>query len=158
MAVDIFAKIGDIKGESPDAKHKDEIEVLSWSWGLSQSAGGPGGGGGGAGKATFQDLSLMHSVDRASPSLMQAFATGQHFKDAMLIQRKAGKEQHEYLIVKMSDVIITGVAPASSGDRALESVTMNYAKIHIEYKPQKVDGSPDASIHFKYDIKTNKTF
>jgi type VI secretion system secreted protein Hcp len=31
MATDIFAKIGDIKGESTDAKHKDEIEVLSFS-------------------------------------------------------------------------------------------------------------------------------
>ena len=37
MAVDIFAKIGDIKGESLDNKHKDEVEVLSWSWGVSQS-------------------------------------------------------------------------------------------------------------------------
>jgi len=30
-ASDIFAKIGDIKGESLDDKHKDEIEVLSTS-------------------------------------------------------------------------------------------------------------------------------
>ena len=37
MASDIFAKIGDIKGESLDNKHKDEVEVLSWSWGVSQS-------------------------------------------------------------------------------------------------------------------------
>ena len=37
MASDIFAKIGDIKGESLDAKHKDEIEVLSWSWGVQQT-------------------------------------------------------------------------------------------------------------------------
>ena len=37
MASDIFAKIGDIKGESLDDKHKDEIEVLSWSWGVTQS-------------------------------------------------------------------------------------------------------------------------
>ena len=35
MASDIFAKIGDIKGESLDAKHKDEIEVLSFSWGVT---------------------------------------------------------------------------------------------------------------------------
>ena len=35
MASDIFAKIGDIKGESLDSKHKDEVEVLSWSWGVS---------------------------------------------------------------------------------------------------------------------------
>jgi len=33
-ATDIFIKLGDIKGESVDAKHKGEIDVLSWSWGL----------------------------------------------------------------------------------------------------------------------------
>ncbi len=38
MASDIFAKIGDIKGESADSKHKDEIEVLSFSWGVTNSA------------------------------------------------------------------------------------------------------------------------
>ena len=36
MASDIFAKLGDIKGESLDSKHKDEVEVLSWSWGVNQ--------------------------------------------------------------------------------------------------------------------------
>jgi hypothetical protein len=34
-ASDIFLKIGDIKGESTDAKHANEIEVLAWSWGVS---------------------------------------------------------------------------------------------------------------------------
>ena len=37
MATDIFAKLGDFKGESADAKHKDEIEVLSFSWGVAAS-------------------------------------------------------------------------------------------------------------------------
>ena len=46
MAEDIFAKIGDIKGESTDDKHKDEIEVLSYSWGVANTPPtGPGGAG-----------------------------------------------------------------------------------------------------------------
>ena len=48
MATDIFAKIGDIKGESLDAKHKDEIEVLSFSWGVANSGSTATGGGGGS--------------------------------------------------------------------------------------------------------------
>ena len=44
MASDIFAKIGDIKGESLDSKHKDEIEVLSFSWGVTNT-GSPAAGG-----------------------------------------------------------------------------------------------------------------
>jgi Type VI secretion system effector, Hcp len=35
FGADIFAKLGDIKGESLDDKHKDEIEVLSFSFGDS---------------------------------------------------------------------------------------------------------------------------
>ena len=37
MASNIFAKIGTIKGESKDAKHPGEIDVLSWTWGFPQS-------------------------------------------------------------------------------------------------------------------------
>ena len=67
MASDIFAKIGDIKGESLDSKHKDEIEVLSFSWGVTNTGAKAAGGGGGEGKATFQDISFVHHIDKASP-------------------------------------------------------------------------------------------
>ena len=157
MASDIFAKIGDIKGESPDDKHKDEIEVLSFSWGVTNAGGVSPGGGLGAGKATFQDLSIVHHIDKASPLLLKACATGTHIKDAIITHRKAGKGPQEYLIVKLNDVIITGVTHGgASGQPYSESVTMAFAKVDLEYKPQKADGSLDTGIHFKYDLKTNK--
>ena len=158
MASDIFAKIGDIKGESLDVKHKNEIEVLSFSWGVANtSVIGPGGGGGGAGKATFQDLVIVHNIDKASPLLMRACATGTHLKEATITHRKPGKGQHEFLIVKMNDVIITGVSHGGSREQAAaESVSLAFAKVDLEYRPQKPDGSPDVSVHFKYDLKTNK--
>ena len=156
MAADIFAKIGDIKGESLDSKHKDEIEVLSFSWGVTNPATVSGGGGGGSGKATFHDLSIVHHLDKASPLLLRACATGMHIKDAVITHRKAGKGQQEYLIVKMNDVIITGVTHGGNGDLISENVTLAFAKVDLEYKPQKPDGTLDAGIHFKYDIKGNK--
>lgn len=158
MAVDIFAKIGDIKGESLDSKHKDEVEVLSWSWGVSQSGSITRGGGGGEGKASFNDFNFTHHVDKASPVLMTACATGKHIKEATITVRKAGKGQQEFLIVKMSDVIITGVTPSGTGDGAAiaENVAIQFAKVELEYKPQKADGSLDAGVFFKYDIKAQK--
>lgn len=158
MASDIFAKIGDIKGESLDSKHKDEVEVLSWSWGVSQSGTMAHGGGGGAGKATFSDFNFTHHVDKASPGLLKACATGEHIKEASITVRKAGKGQQEFLIIKMNDVIITGVQSGGTGDAAAfsESVAMQFAKVHLEYKPRKTDGSLDAGLHFKYDIKANQ--
>ena len=158
MAADIFAKLGDIKGESLDSKHKDEVEVLSWSWGVSQSGIMAHGSGGGAGKANFNDFNFTHHIDKASPILMRACATGEHIKEATITVRKAGKGQQEFMIIKMNDVIITGVAPGGSGDSSAtaESVALRFGKVALEYKPQKADGSLDAGVHFKYDIKANK--
>jgi type VI secretion system secreted protein Hcp len=157
MASDIFAKIGDIKGESLDSKHKDEIEVLSFSWGVTNTADIGSGGGAGTGKATFHDLSIVHHIDKSSPRLMQACATGTHLKEATITHRKSGKSQQEYLIVKMNDIIITGIAHGGGSDQpGSETVTLAFAKVDLEYRPQKADGSLDAGIHFKYDLKANK--
>jgi type VI secretion system secreted protein Hcp len=158
MASDIFAKIGDIKGESLDSKHKDEVEILSWSWGVQQSGSMAHGGGGGEGKASFNDFNFTHHVDKASPVLLKACATGEHIKEATITVRKAGKGQQEFLIIKMNDIIITSVNPSGSGDGAstAEMVALQCAKVDLEYKPQKADGSLDAGLHFKYDIKGNK--
>jgi type VI secretion system secreted protein Hcp len=156
MATDIFAKLGDIKGESVDDKHKDEIEVLSYSWGVTNAGSMGHGTGGGEGKSTFHDLSFVHKIDKASPILMQACANGTHLKEAIITHRKAGKAQHEYLIVKMNDVIITGVTHGGSADGHSENVSMSFAKVAVEYKPQKADGSLDAGVIFKYDIKAQK--
>jgi type VI secretion system secreted protein Hcp len=152
MAVDVFLKIGDIKGESKDSKHEGEIDVLSWSWGVSNSANLQGGGGG-AGKANFSDLSFMHALDKASPNLMKACAMGDHYDLATLVSRKAGKGQQDYLIVKMKEVFITSVQPSGSSEHPMESVSLTFGHVDLEYKPQKADGSVDAGVHFIYDIK-----
>jgi type VI secretion system secreted protein Hcp len=158
MASDIFAKIGDIKGESLDDKHKDEVELLAWSWGVQQSGSMAHGGGGGEGKASFNDFNFTHHIDKASPVLLKACATGEHIKEATITVRKAGKGQQEFLIIKMNDIIITSVNPSGAGDGAAtaENVALQCAKVDLEYKPQKADGSLDAGLHFKYDIKGNK--
>ena len=160
MASNIFAKIGTIKGESTDAKHKDEIDVLSWAWGVTQSGSMAygGGGGGGAGKASFQDLTFTHDIDKATPLLLKACATGQHVPEATIAVRKAGKAQQEYLVIKLSDVLITSVAMSvtNDGPTTAENVSLQAGKVDLEYKTQKADGSLDAGLHFKYDIKANK--
>jgi type VI secretion system secreted protein Hcp len=158
MAGAIFARIAGIKGESVDAKHKDEIDVLSWSWGVSQTGSMAHGGGGGAGKATFADFVFSHHIDKASPLLMKACAIGQHIANATVTQRRAGNAQHEFLVITMTDVLVVSVSNGGSveGEATSETVALAFAKVDVEYKPQKADGSLDAGSHFKYDLKANK--
>ena len=155
---DAFLKIKDIKGESVDDKHKDEIDVLAWSWGASQSGTTHMGPGGGAGKVAVQDMSISKYVDKASPVLFKSCCNGKHFGEAILTVRKAGEKPVEYYKVTMTDLLITSVSGGDSAgsDRMVENITLNFAKVKIEYVPQKADGSADATVEAGWDIAANK--
>jgi type VI secretion system secreted protein Hcp len=161
-AVDYFIKFDGIKGESADAKHKDEIDVESWSWGESNSGGASSrGGGAGAGKVSMQDFHFVMRLNRASPGLMKACATGQHIKMATLTARKAGKEQHEYLTFKFHDVLISSYQTGGSEHAdivPIDQVSLRFAKIEVEYKQQKPDGSLAPGDKFGFDLKAQKAF
>jgi type VI secretion system secreted protein Hcp len=157
MAVDMFLKLGDLKGESIDDTHKDETQVLAWSWGMSQSGTTHMGTGGGAGKVSVQDMSITKYIDKASPVLQLSVCNGKHFDQALLTVRKAGEKPLEYLKITMKDVIITSISIGGSGgeDRLTENVSLNFAEYKTEYAPQKADGSGDAAIEASYNIAKN---
>ena len=157
MAVDQFLKIKGIKGESIDSKHKDEIDILAWSWGLSQSGTTHEGPGGGAGKVSVQDISVTKWVDSSSPNLFQSCCNGEHFPEALLTVRKAGKTPLEYIKIKMEGVLITSLSTGGSGgeDRLAENVTLNFAKVSFTYTPQKPDGSGGAENEKTWNIAEN---
>jgi type VI secretion system secreted protein Hcp len=181
----MFLKIDGIQGESQDAKHPGEIELLGFSWSESQAGTFAHGGGGGAGKVRMEDLRFIMTVNRASPKLMLACATGDHLKQAVLTCRKAGKEQLDFLKVTLTDLLVsrfglagsdpsglslpdtTGLSlpdagspaftiPAGgswSGPGPVNSVSLNFAIVEIEYKEQKADGTLGAGSRVKYDLK-----
>ena len=157
MASDIFAKLGDIKGESLDDKHKDEIEVLSWSWGVTNAV-TLAGTGAGQGKASFQ-RSLVHAQDRQGVTRIDASVRDRRAPEGSDDHAPQGREgptgvprhQDERRDRHRADQD----ADSNDGESA-ESVSLAFAKIDVAYRPQKADGSLDAGIHFKYDLKANK--
>src|SRR3954469_12488839 len=106
MASDIFLKIGDIKGESQDKAHPNEIELLSFSFGASNFGRAAAGGGSGAGKVALQDFHLVMRTSSASPTLFVSCASGKHFSQAVLTVRKAGDSPQDFLKYTFSDVLV----------------------------------------------------
>jgi type VI secretion system secreted protein Hcp len=157
MAVDMFIKIGDLKGEAKDKAHGGEIDVLAWSWGASNSGNAHMGGGQGAGKVNVQDLSFTKYIDKSSTELMLACCNGKHIPEAKLTVRKAGENPLEYLIITMSDVMVTSVSTGGSGgeDRLTENVTLNFAKVNVEYTEQTAKGSGGAKPKMGWNIAEN---
>lgn len=157
MAVNMFIKIGDIKGESVDKTHAGEIDVLSWSWGMSQAGAHQTGAGGRAGKVSVQDISVTKLFDSATPPVMLACCNGQRFKEARLTVRTAGAKPLEYLKITMKEVLVSSVSTGGSTgeDRLTETITLNFAEFKVEYTPQKADGSAGAVIGAGWNIVSN---
>jgi type VI secretion system secreted protein Hcp len=157
MAADYFLQITGIAGESTDAKHKNWIDVLSWTWGETNTGTVMPGGGGGAGKVDMQDLHFTTQLSKASPALFLACATGQHMKEAKLAGVKAGAMQQEFLTWTFSDVLVTGYQTGGSeGDLVMDSVSLAFSKVKVEYRAQKADGSLDKAVSAGWDQQASK--
>src|SRR5574342_107711 len=155
-ASDYFLKIDGIEGESSDDKHKGQIEIESWSWGVSNSGSMASGGGAGAGKVQFQDFHFTKTVDKSSPKLMQAVATGEHLRTVDLTVRKAGGTQMDYYVIHLEDVIISSYSTSGGSTEApTESVSFNFQKIEIQYLPINPDETAVQAVKASRNHKEN---
>jgi type VI secretion system secreted protein Hcp len=154
--VDYFLKIDGIQGESRDVKHKGEIELESFFWGETNPVIPTGGGGGGVGKVQVEDLHVVMKMSKASPLLFLACATGKHMKEAVLTARRALKAQQEFLIFKLTDLLVSSYHTSAGTDSApMDQVAFNFSRIQLEYRPQKPDGSLDTPVKAGWDVKQN---
>jgi type VI secretion system secreted protein Hcp len=153
----MFLKLDGIKGESQDHKHAGEIHIESWSWGMSQTGAHGAGGGGGAGKVSVHDISITKFTDKSTAALMLHCCSGKHIANGLVTVRKAGDKPLEYLKLKLTDILISGVQTAGhQGDQITENVTLNFAKFHVEYQEQKNDGSGSPGGEMGWDVKANQ--
>ena len=153
-----FLDVDGIKGESQDAKHPQSIDVLAFDHGVTQAA-PSGGSGASSGKAKFRDFSFTHAIDRATPPLFLAAATGKHIKQATLFVRRAGGGGFEYYTVTLNDVLVSSTrehTQTSGAGGPVEDVSLSYAKIQVEYTAQKPDGSAGGKLKASYDLKAGK--
>jgi type VI secretion system secreted protein Hcp len=155
-AVDYFLKIDGIPGEAQDKTHKDEIQLESWSFGESQGGTFATGGGGGAGKVVMQDFHFVQKVNKSSPLLFKACATGEHIGSATLTCRKAGKEQQEFYKVTFTDLLVASFQIGGSGGSdviPMEQIALNFTKIELAYKEQDAKGQLKGAVKAWYDLK-----
>jgi type VI secretion system Hcp family effector len=147
--IDAFLSVDGVQGESQDAKHEGDIDLLSFSWG-ADAAFDTSGGGGGSGKATMQELHFTTRLSAASPTLLDFMDDGRHVRTADLVLRKAGKDEVEFYKVKLEDLIVSSYQLTTAQDGSpLEEYTLNFAKSSLDYFPQKPDGSADLPVHFQ---------
>ena len=160
MAIDVFLRVDGIEGESKDARHRGEIDVVTFAWGASNPAGHGTGTGAGTGRVTFQDVSFTASTSKASPKLFLACASGQHIRSAVLTVRKSGAQQQDFLKVTMTDVTVSSYSQTGdvSATVPVDQVALTFARFQVSYAAQRADGTLDTPVTAGWDLKTNTSF
>jgi type VI secretion system secreted protein Hcp len=155
---DTFLRLADIKGESTDIKHKDQIDILSFTQSFINSPDLSAGGGGGAGKVQCGAITMMKSIDKSSPALLKGVITGQHFKDALISFADNRTGSPDYYTIGLTDVFVTELSQSDAQDpnRIFEKLVLNAAAFEFKYTPQNLKGAPGSPVSFKYDCSTNK--
>ena len=160
---DIYLKIAEVDGDVSDSSYVKHIQVQSLSTGMSNpssvSVGTQAGSAGGGGKVIMSDIAFTKYCDKASPKLWLKCAKGEHFKDfefKYVISR--GDSSDVFKTVKLTDVLVTGYqhSGSSGSDLPMESISLNFAKIEISYKPRKPEGGWEDAMKAGYDLKTAK--
>jgi type VI secretion system secreted protein Hcp len=152
-----FLKIDGIAGESTDRAHKEEIELVSFSWGLERQAlHGLESGHRGAGKAQLKQFQFEMLVNKASPAVFLACASGTHIKEATLSVSRRGKAAFDWLKVKFRDILITSYEQAGDDeDPPYELVAFDFRQVEIQYT-RSARGAGATPITAGWDLSRNR--
>lgn len=149
------------EGESTTKGRENWIDATSFSFGLETVVNLGGGGGISSGKAQFQALEITKNVDKSSPALMTATATGSHYGDLVLEVTRQNADLNGEIVffkIEMKDVLIESVQSGFSDgdDRIEENVVIIYGSHKITtYSTNPKTGEVTVSGTHQWSIITN---
>lgn len=145
---DIFMKIDGIQGASMDAKHRNEIDLISYSFNIA-----------GSNKKSCEII-VRKYIDNASPDLMFCAASGRMTREAVITARKTGSSTAELgYSIELKGIKVTSYEqhPYSNDNEAvIEEVSFEIERVIFNYKPIKPDGTPADVESIGWDFKTGK--
>lgn len=160
-ADDIYVEFDGIEGESARKGLERAIEALQWSWAMNQTASDPSSGRISVGRAQINELIFSHSIDKASPKLMEHLVTGKVIPRARLLVFQSGTyASAPYLIIELERVMISSIKTGSGNSEggAFESVGLTFLKFAFKYTETDAKGTKTGEVQFKWDLAASKAY
>jgi type VI secretion system secreted protein Hcp len=147
-------RAGKVKGEAGSPGHVDDIVVSGWQWGLSASS--AIGSTQATGRRSYTALTVVKGIDLATTALMSALATNDEVKEARLAMRRAGGEQEDYFVITLRGARVSSVQHQADADgNTVETVTLAFTEVEVEYRPQRATGLRGGSTTFSDNLPAN---
>ncbi|MDP3900470.1 MAG: type VI secretion system tube protein Hcp [bacterium] len=154
----MYLKLGDIKGESTDDGHKDWINLLSVSHGISRPDSSASGAARRRGGAQFSDIYLAKELDKSTPKLQEAVASGKVFPSLELeLTKRCGEDKVVYLRYELKNVMVTSYSFAGSdGSVPTEQISLNFEEIKVVYTEYGQDGKKKGNVEFEWKVEEGR--
>jgi type VI secretion system secreted protein Hcp len=155
----IYMNFDGIQGDVTETKHTGWIELHSCQWEVGRAISSTVGSSAERESTapTISEIVVTKENDVASGKLMQEALSG-HGKTVKIdFTRTYQSSQEIYLSMELTDVIIAGYAHNSSGDRPIETMTLNFVKLQYSTTQMKPDGTQGDPDHVIYDLSTAQT-
>ncbi len=149
-----YVKLPTIEGESTDSKHKDWINLLS----VTSAVVGPEVDGE-PGSTRFREMKVWKELDKASPLLAQACATGEPLNGVELdFTRSTESGQVTYYKYKLENVVISSyqLGSAGGGGLPMDTVSLNFTRAEWYYWQLGPGGSRDYHVNAYWDLLLQK--
>jgi len=162
MAFDAYMKIDGIDGESTDAGHTGQIEILSYGQDVKQSGGSATSrvGGQTGSRVDVGDFSVTQVLDKSSPNLAKYCCTGKHIPTIVIEVCGATEQKQTYMSYTLTDAVVSSVkalgAAHDEGSRPTEEVSFRFGSISWSYTPYDNTGKAGAAIKAGWDLAANK--
>ncbi len=147
MASNMYMKLGPIAGESEAKEFAGQIEVHSFSYNCSQSLSPVRSGGMHTqGRANHGLFHFTKIFDSSSAAICQYLWNGKTMTEDVVftVVAKSGNDTAamKYMVLTLSNCVIASYSINGGGDIPYEEVSLNFAKIKVEYDQQKqTDGT-----------------
>jgi len=155
----IYMQFTGINGDVTESGHTQWIELSSCKWGvgrgISSSVGSTDERESTA--PSISEIIVTKESDVATSSLLQEALTGQGETVQIDFTRTNKGQQDVYQTLQLSNVIISGYSHASSGERPIETLSLNFTKVVFSTKQMLPDGSVGSSPRVTDDLATAQT-
>jgi type VI secretion system secreted protein Hcp len=133
-----YLKLGDIKGEATDSKHKDEIELLGWTHEVlsprDAASGLP------TGKRQHKPISVTIELSPATAeTLIGLLKATQPMEATLTTTKKTRAGSQDYLIIKLEDVLVSSYRLETEVNGPTSIVLqLSYSKMEGKFNDGKV--------------------
>lgn len=154
LSAEIFIKFPkDIKGETSQTGHVDEVPAIKVEWSMSRNIELTSSSRV-TGRATVSDLIVTKSFDSSSNDLAKACFNATALDEIVVTFRKdVGDASLDYLTYTLGDCLISSYAVAAAGDAPMETFTISFIKAKSKYKKLANDHSPASDHEFEFDLR-----